>query len=104
MQVCDACRQPNSSDARFCSRCGARLSAASTVRELRKTVTVVFCDLVESTRLGERLDSEALRRVMGEFYERLGTVLKRHGDPAQHLAGDAVIAFFGIPTVGEDDA
>jgi adenylate cyclase len=63
--TCTDCGQVNRVGARFCDACGAPLAAeAIPVGELRKTVTAVFCDLVGSTPLVERLDPEVLRRVM----------------------------------------
>ena len=56
---------PTLSAPRFCAECGASLTAAPAGREVRKTVTVLFCDVVGSTALGERLDPEAVRRVLG---------------------------------------
>lgn len=72
--------------------------------EVRKTVTVVFCDLVGSTALGERVDAEVLRSVMGGFHAELRQVLEQHGGTVEKFVGDAVMAVFGIPQVHEDDA
>jgi class 3 adenylate cyclase/tetratricopeptide (TPR) repeat protein len=70
----------------------------------RKTVTVVFTDVVGSTPLGERLDPEALRRVMSRYFERMREIVERHRGTVEKFIGDAVMAVFGIPTVHEDDA
>jgi class 3 adenylate cyclase/tetratricopeptide (TPR) repeat protein len=72
--------------------------------EVRKTVTVLFCDVTGSTSLGEQLDPESLRSVMSRFFEAMRTVLERHGGTVEKFIGDAVMAVFGIPTVHEDDA
>ena len=72
--------------------------------EVRKTVTVVFCDVTGSTSLGEQLDPESLRGVMSRFFEEMRTVLERHGGTVEKYIGDAVMAVFGIPAVHEDDA
>jgi hypothetical protein len=53
------------------------LAASGTGREVRKTVTVVFTDLVGSTPLGERLDPESLREVITRYYDRAAEVLAR---------------------------
>jgi class 3 adenylate cyclase/tetratricopeptide (TPR) repeat protein len=71
---------------------------------LRKTVTVVFCDLVGSTALAERLDAEALRHLLGRYYAGMRAVLERHGGLVEKFIGDAVVAVFGVPVVHEDDA
>ena len=70
----------------------------------RRTVTVLFADVADSTPLGERLDPESLRRVMTSFFERMSTVLERHGGTVEKFIGDAVMAVFGIPELHEDDA
>ncbi len=88
---------------RFCRGCGAPLGAAASGHELRKTVTAVFCDVTGSTALGERLDPEALRHVLGRFYAEMRAVLERHGGLVEKFIGDAVVAVFGVPVVHEDD-
>ncbi len=103
MSTCPACGEENPSRARFCLACGTPLTTAQ-VRELRKTVTIVFSDVVGSSGLGERLDPEALRQVMTRYYERASAVLSRHGGRVQKFIGDAVMAVFGLPAVREDDA
>ena len=71
--------------------------------EIRKTVTVLFCDVTGSTSLGEQLDPESLRGVMSRFFEEMRSVLERHGGTVEKFIGDAVMAVFGIPAVHEDD-
>ncbi|MBA3736424.1 MAG: AAA family ATPase [Actinobacteria bacterium] len=70
----------------------------------RRTVTVLFADVADSTPLGERLDPESLRRVMSRWFERMSEVLERHGGTVEKFIGDAVMAVFGIPELHEDDA
>jgi class 3 adenylate cyclase/tetratricopeptide (TPR) repeat protein len=70
----------------------------------RRTVTVVFADVADSTPLGERLDPESVRRVMSRFFEQMSEVLERHGGTVEKFIGDAVMAVFGIPELHEDDA
>src|SRR5439155_1426393 len=72
--------------------------------ELRKTVTVLFCDLTGSTSFGDRQDPEQLRRVLSRYYEEARAVLERHGGRVEKFIGDAVMAVFGIPALHEDDA
>jgi len=71
--------------------------------EGRKTVTVLFCDLVAYTELAGRLDPEALRHVMLRFFERAATVIEEHGGTVEKFVGDEVMAVFGVPVVHEDD-
>jgi class 3 adenylate cyclase/tetratricopeptide (TPR) repeat protein len=70
----------------------------------RKTVTVLFADLVDSTPLGEALDPEQMRAIMGRYFAEMRTVIERHGGSIEKYIGDAVMAVFGIPSVHEDDA
>ncbi|MGH3051491.1 MAG: adenylate/guanylate cyclase domain-containing protein, partial [Gaiellaceae bacterium] len=72
--------------------------------EARKTVTIVFSDVAGSTSLGDRLDPEALRRVMERYFTEMRSVLERHGGTVEKFIGDAVMAVFGIPAAHEDDA
>jgi class 3 adenylate cyclase len=70
----------------------------------RKTVSVLFCDLANSTALGERLDPEPLRELMGGWYEEMQIAVERHGGVVEKFIGDAVMAVFGLPRAHEDDA
>jgi class 3 adenylate cyclase len=70
----------------------------------RKTVTIVFSDVVGSTTLGERLDPEAMRFAMSRYFDALREVIERHGGTVEKFVGDAVMAVFGIPQLHEDDA
>ena len=67
-------------------------------------MTVVFCDLVGSTALGERTDPEILRELMTRYHAELRTILERHGGTVEKFVGDAAMAVFGLPQVHEDDA
>ena len=73
-------------------------------REVRKVVTVVFCDLTGSTALGDGTDPEALRATMRGYYDEMRTILERHGGTVEKFIGDAVMAVFGVPVAHEDDA
>jgi class 3 adenylate cyclase/tetratricopeptide (TPR) repeat protein len=70
----------------------------------RKTVSVLFCDLADSTMLGERLDPEPLRELLGRWYEEMRVAVERHGGTVEKFVGDAVMAVFGLPRAHEDDA
>jgi class 3 adenylate cyclase len=101
--VCAQCGRESPDDFGFCPGCGAVLGAGAT-REVRKVVTVLFCDLAGSTALGERTDPEALRVLMGRYYDTARAALERHGGTVEKFIGDAVMAVFGIPVSSEDDA
>ncbi|MEO8424664.1 MAG: adenylate/guanylate cyclase domain-containing protein, partial [Actinomycetota bacterium] len=67
-------------------------------------MTVVFCDVADSTPLAERLDAESMREVMTRFFREMRAVLERHGGTVEKFIGDAVMAVFGVPLLHEDDA
>ncbi len=70
----------------------------------RRQITVMFCDLVGSTALSEKLDPEDLREVMTAYQKAAGAVIERYeGHVAQYL-GDGLMTYFGWPKAHEDDA
>ena len=71
MITCRACGRPNPETSKFCGECGAALVRAEAGSEARKTVTIVFCDVVGSTSIGDGLDPESLRRVMQRFFDAM---------------------------------
>ncbi|HEX2293599.1 MAG TPA: BTAD domain-containing putative transcriptional regulator [Gaiellaceae bacterium] len=75
-----------------------------TTLPVRRTVSVLFADLVDSTVLGEQLDPEALRALYDRIYAEMREVLERHGGTVEKFIGDAVLAVFGVPQAHEDDA
>jgi class 3 adenylate cyclase len=72
--------------------------------EVRKIVTVLVCDVADSAGVEEPLDPEALRRVVSRYFDVTAEIVRRHGGTVQKLAGDVVMAIFGVPRVHEDDA
>jgi class 3 adenylate cyclase len=70
----------------------------------RKVVTVLFCDVVGSTALGETTDPEVTRVLMARYFERMKAAVEGHGGTVEKFIGDAVMAVFGVPAVHEDDA
>src|SRR5438067_4916629 len=70
----------------------------------RKVVTVLFCDVVGSTALGESVDPEALQELLARYFERMKGIVESHGGSVEKFIGDAVMAVFGVPVVHEDDA
>jgi class 3 adenylate cyclase len=100
--ICTNCGRK--SDSAFCPHCGAPLAPAKPPSERRKTVTVLFCDVVGSTALGESVDPEALRALLARYFERMKGVVESHGGTLEKFVGDAVMAVFGVPALHEDDA
>jgi class 3 adenylate cyclase/tetratricopeptide (TPR) repeat protein len=70
----------------------------------RKVVTVLFCDVVGSTALGESVDPEALQALLARYFERMKAIVESHGGSVEKFIGDAVMAVFGVPVAHEDDA
>ena len=104
MLTCASCGCDNPVGASFCNSCGAALETTAASREVRKTVTVLFCDLTGSTALGEATDPEALRALLARYFDRMKTIVESHGGTVEKFIGDAVMAVFGVPAAHEDDA
>jgi class 3 adenylate cyclase/tetratricopeptide (TPR) repeat protein len=100
--ACPACGADASEEALFCSRCGTRLSTAGGEQE-RRVVTALFCDLVGSTSLGERMDPEEIDQVLARYYALASRAIDQHGGTVEKFIGDAVVALYGYPVAHEDD-
>jgi class 3 adenylate cyclase len=104
VQVCPNCGEENPAKFRLCGFCGTPLAPVAPPQEVRKLVTILFCDLKGSTSLGESLDSESLRETMSLYFDAMSAAITRHGGTIEKFIGDAVMAVFGLPRVHEDDA
>jgi class 3 adenylate cyclase/tetratricopeptide (TPR) repeat protein len=104
MLTCPNCGRESPDDFAFCPACSTPLTPAAPAREIRKTVSIVFCDVTGSTALGERLDPESMRDVQSRYFDTMQTAIERHGGTVEKYIGDAVMAVFGIPVLHEDDA
>ena len=102
MPACAVCGYEAVEAFKFCPECGAAAAASGT--EQRKVVTVLFCDVVGSTALGESTDPEALRALLARYFERMKQIADRHGGTVEKFIGDAIMAVFGVPAAHEDDA
>jgi class 3 adenylate cyclase/predicted ATPase len=70
----------------------------------RRQLTIMFCDLVDSTALSARLDPEDLEAVVTAYDETASEVIRRHGGFVAEYMGDGVLAYFGYPQTHEDNA
>jgi predicted ATPase/class 3 adenylate cyclase len=109
---CPNCNAALPKSAKFCTECGTSVSVllapASTSsmahRAERRQLSVMFCDVVNSTTLSGELDPEELRDLMRHYQEACAKVIRRFdGEIAKYL-GDGLLVQFGYPTAHEDDA
>jgi predicted ATPase/class 3 adenylate cyclase len=107
---CKACNIANAPHSTICWACGTapqsadpRHAAEKQAAE-RRQVTVMFCDMVDSTGLGARLDPEDLRDVMSAYQTCVLRLVERAGGYVARYMGDGLLAYFGYPTAHEDDA
>jgi class 3 adenylate cyclase/tetratricopeptide (TPR) repeat protein len=70
----------------------------------RRHLTVMFCDIVDSTALAGRLDPEDMRAITQEFYKSCAESIKAYEGFLAKYLGDGVLAYFGYPRAHEDDA
>src|SRR5256885_5045146 len=122
--TCSACGARLRPAHRFCPNCGApvtpataqptaapatprgtglQVSPGTAVQEDRRLVSVLFADLSGSTPLGERLDPEDLRRILGAFFAALVRPIQRYEGTVEKYMGDAVMAVFGAAVSHQGD-
>ena len=122
--ACPQCGARNDPTARFCGGCGHAVTAptapdrasgpavpplpTASVPPLaeaeRRQLTVLFCDLVDSTRLARKLDPEDWRNVVQAYQETCATVIQRFGGYIAQYLGDGLLVYFGYPQAHEDAA
>jgi class 3 adenylate cyclase/tetratricopeptide (TPR) repeat protein len=72
--------------------------------EERKLVTILFADVTGSTALGDALDPEDVRALMGCYYQYARQIVPAHGGTLEKFIGDAVMAVFGLPQAHGNDS
>jgi class 3 adenylate cyclase/tetratricopeptide (TPR) repeat protein len=80
------------------------LTSRSALEGERKQVTVLFVDVVESTRLAERLDPEVMHQVMDRALRLMAEAVHRYDGTVNQFLGDGLMALFGAPVALEDHA
>ena len=70
----------------------------------RRQLTVMFCDLVDSTKLSSQLDPEDYREVVRAYQSACTEVIQRYDGHVAQLLGDGLLVYFGYPQAHEDDA
>ncbi len=108
---CPSCAAVNPYGQPFCGQCGTGLGTATnradpspTPVEERKLATVLFADVVGFTSLAERIDPEALSRMVDSAFLELAAVVGEHGGTVDKYMGDSLMAVFGVPLSHDDDA
>jgi len=111
--VCPKCKHPNEPDSMFCEECGTKIENTKREDDIatkpssdaeRRQITVMFCDLVGSTPLSERLDPEELREVIHDYQSICARVIRRFDGNIARYLGDGLLVYFGYPASHEDDA
>ncbi|MCH8308857.1 MAG: zinc ribbon domain-containing protein, partial [Proteobacteria bacterium] len=112
--TCPECGFANEPDVDFCGGCGRALSAIAasptdgalkheTLEPERRQLTVMFCDLVGSTALAERLDPEELHALLAQYQDTCADVIQCFDGYIARYVGDGLLVYFGYPQAHEDD-
>jgi class 3 adenylate cyclase/tetratricopeptide (TPR) repeat protein len=94
---------------RFCGACGSPLAGRSPAPEPvrraaeRRHMTVMFCDVVDSTSIAELMDPEDFREVLSDYQSVCASSIERYNGFTAQWVGDGVLAYFGYPRAHEDD-
>jgi class 3 adenylate cyclase len=129
---CPACGVSNRPGAKFCRGCAAPLASspgaagipaephpsvlsrgepvsagssveAQAVEAERRHLTVLFCDLVDSTGIAARLDPEDWRELAASYLSAAARAIERFGGHVAKNLGDGLVAYFGYPQAHDDD-
>jgi class 3 adenylate cyclase len=100
---CGSCGTELTEKAKFCSECGAAVSAGTQPAEY-KQVTVLFAGAVHSMDIASALGAERLREIMTDLADRCATVVQRYGSTVAQFTGGGIMAVFGAPVALEDHA
>jgi len=85
--------------------CGPDTAPAARPSEAeRRQITILFCDLVDSTSLSNALDPEEMRTVLRAFQGTAKALVERHEGFVNSYMGDGIVIFFGYPRAHEDDS
>jgi predicted ATPase/class 3 adenylate cyclase len=123
--ACPACSIQLPPASRFCFSCGHELAGGATrnlpgrpARQVtagiadqlraggpgeRRRITLLFCDVQDSTAIAERLDPEEWATIMRGALSRFIAPVERYGGTVARILGDAILAYFGAPVSHEDD-
>jgi class 3 adenylate cyclase/tetratricopeptide (TPR) repeat protein len=108
--ACPDCGTVISQSDKFCAECGRGLKSQEGVPKIqeevyaeRKHVTALFADISGYTALGERLDPEELKDIVGNLIGEMAKVVTKYQGSVENFSGDQIMALFGFPRAHEDD-
>jgi class 3 adenylate cyclase len=117
---CPKCGSENPPEASFCGDCGEGLDFPAkaeaeehahsiivdqhAVEGERRHLTVLFCDLVNSTSIAAQLDPEQWREIVSKYHRAAAQAIERFGGRVAQYLGDGVMAYFGWPEAHDNDA
>jgi class 3 adenylate cyclase len=101
--ACGRCGSATGPTDRYCRRCGTLLIVAAPQEE-RRTVSVLFVDMVGFTSLAAAMDPEDVRAIQNEYFHAVSQVIQEWNGVVEKYVGDAVMAVFGVPRSHEYDA
>ena len=118
LSPCSECGFKNQPDESFCGGCGKDLGekneSTSPPRDSalesgsgsaeRRQLTVLFCDLADSTRMSVRMDPEDLNRLNRDYQDICSGVIKQFSGFVARYMGDGILSYFGYPVAHENDA
>jgi class 3 adenylate cyclase/predicted ATPase len=104
IQALAAPQQPGGAPSAASKQAAVTPSAAANPEPEVRQITVIFCDLVGSTELSEKLDPEDLRALIDAYRKTCDAAVRQYDGQVANYAGDGLMAFFGWPRAHEDDA
>ena len=105
--ICPKCKFKNPNKFKFCGKCGIHILDADLVqikdRQERRQLTVMFCDLVGSTSISQKLDPESFHKLINEYQRIAEKVIEKFEGHIAQFLGDGILVYFGYPKAHEDD-
>jgi class 3 adenylate cyclase len=101
---CPTCAARLEPGFRFCPICGSTLAEQPIASSLeRRTITALFCDLVDFSALSRQTDPEQLTGLLAQYFQIVRSEVVSHGALIEKYIGDAIVAIFGYPEAHDDD-